>query len=96
MKRSETYIPALREEAVKLVLTQGLTLEDAALRLSIPRALWSIWARSLRENPAMGSTTRQNQNYCCKVGDNRIKRPAAASVITQSAPSGPCFTPRIR
>ena len=37
MARSKTYTPELREEAVKLVLTQGLTLEDAALRLTIPR-----------------------------------------------------------
>ena len=35
MTRSKTYTPELREEAVKLVLTQGLTLEDAALRLTI-------------------------------------------------------------
>ena len=37
MTRSKTYTPELREEAVKLVLTQGLTLEDAALRLTIPK-----------------------------------------------------------
>ncbi|WP_167389682.1 hypothetical protein [Janthinobacterium svalbardensis] len=29
MTRSKTYTPALREEAVKLVRTQGLTLEGA-------------------------------------------------------------------
>jgi len=40
MTRSKTYIPELREEAVKLVLTQGMTLEDAALCLTIPRAHW--------------------------------------------------------
>ena len=28
------FTPELREEAVKLVLTQGLTLDDAALRLT--------------------------------------------------------------
>ena len=32
MKRSKTYTPELREEAVKLVLSHGLTLDDAALR----------------------------------------------------------------
>ena len=30
MKRQKTYTPELREEAVKLVLTQGLTLDDAS------------------------------------------------------------------
>ena len=37
MVRSKTYTPELCEEAVKLVLTQGLTLEDVALRLTIPK-----------------------------------------------------------
>ena len=43
MKRSTTYTPELREEAVKLVLTQGLTLEDAALRLTIPKGTLANW-----------------------------------------------------
>jgi len=30
MKQLKIYTPELRKEAVKLVLTQGLTLEDAA------------------------------------------------------------------
>lgn len=37
MTRSKTYTPELRKEVVKLVLTQGLTLEDASLRLTIPK-----------------------------------------------------------
>jgi len=43
MKRSRTYTPELREEAVKLVVTQGLTLEDAALRLTIPKCTLANW-----------------------------------------------------
>jgi len=43
MKRSKTYTPELREEAVKLVLTQGLTLEDAALRPTIPKGTLANW-----------------------------------------------------
>ena len=43
MKRLKTYTPELREEAVKLVLTQGLTLEEAALRLSIPKGTLGNW-----------------------------------------------------
>lgn len=43
MKRSKTYTPELREEAVKLVLAQGLTLEDAALRLTIPKGTLANW-----------------------------------------------------
>ncbi|MGK5078767.1 hypothetical protein [Janthinobacterium sp. HLX7-2] len=37
MKRSATYTSELREEAAKLLLTQGLTQEGAALRLAIPK-----------------------------------------------------------
>ena len=48
MKRSTTYTPELREEAVKLVLTQGLTLEDAALRLTIPKGTLANWVSAAR------------------------------------------------
>ena len=43
MKRSKTYTPELREEAVKLVLAQGLTLDEAAQRLSIPKGTLGNW-----------------------------------------------------
>jgi transposase len=53
MKRSKTYTPELREEAVKLVLAQGLTLEDAALRLTIPKGTLANWvAAAKRGTPA--------------------------------------------
>lgn len=48
MKRSRTYTPELREEAVKLVLTQGLTLEDAALRLTIPKGTLANWVAAAK------------------------------------------------
>ena len=48
MTRSKTYTPELREEAVKLVLTQGLTLEDAALRLTIPKGTLANWVSAAR------------------------------------------------
>ncbi|WP_308921162.1 IS3 family transposase [Janthinobacterium sp. J1-1] len=48
MTRSTTYTPELREEAVKLVLTQGLTLEDAALRLTIPKGTLANWVSAAR------------------------------------------------
>ena len=48
MTRSKTYTPELREEAVKLVLTQGQTLEDAALRLTIPKGTLANWVAAAR------------------------------------------------
>ena len=49
MTRSNTYTPELREEAVKLVLTQGLTL-DAALRLTIPKGTLANWVAAARRS----------------------------------------------
>jgi len=48
MTSSTTYTPELREEAVKLVLTQGLTLEDAAVRLTIPKGTLANWLAARR------------------------------------------------
>ena len=35
-----TYTPEFRAEAVKLVLAQGLTLEQAAQRIAMPKGRW--------------------------------------------------------
>lgn len=48
MARSKAYTPELREEALKLVLTQGLTLDDAALRLEIPKGTLPNWVAAAR------------------------------------------------
>ncbi|CUI06329.1 InterPro IPR002514 COGs COG2963 [Janthinobacterium sp. CG23_2] len=50
MARSKAYTPELREEAVKLVLTQGLTLDDAALRLTIPKGTLANWVAAARHS----------------------------------------------
>jgi transposase len=47
MTRS-SYKPELREKAVKLVLTQSLTLEDAALRLTIPKGTLANWVAAAK------------------------------------------------
>jgi transposase len=47
----KTYTPELREEAVKLVLAQGLTLEEAALRLAIPKGTLGNWVSAARLEP---------------------------------------------
>ena len=48
MTRSNAYTPELRDEAVKLVLTQGLTLDDAALRLTISKGTLANWVAAAR------------------------------------------------
>jgi transposase len=54
MKQLKTYTPELREEAVKLVLAQGLTLEEAALRLAIPKGTLGNWVSAAKR----GSTPK--------------------------------------
>jgi transposase len=48
-----TYTPEFRGEAVKLVLEQGLSLEEAAQRLSIPKGTLSNWVMAAKR----GTTT---------------------------------------
>ena len=48
MKRTRTYTPELREEAVKLVMAQGLTLEDAAARIAIPKGTLANWVSAAK------------------------------------------------
>jgi len=43
------YTKELREEAVKLVTEQGLTIPDVGRRLSIPRSTISYWVREERK-----------------------------------------------
>jgi len=42
-KRSKTYTPEFRAEAVKLVLEQGLHQEESARRLGIPKGTLAGW-----------------------------------------------------
>ena len=43
-----TYTPEFHGEAVKLVLEQGLSLEEAAQRLSIPKGTLSNWVMAAK------------------------------------------------
>lgn len=43
------YTKELREEAVKLVTEQGLTIPDVGRRLSIPKSTISYWVREERK-----------------------------------------------
>lgn len=61
MKKLNTYTPELCDEAVKLVLTQDLTIDEAALRLTIPKGTLGNWVSSARRGSglkvALGSRT---------------------------------------
>jgi len=52
MKHKKTYTPELRAEAVKLVLAQGLTLEEAASRIAIPKGTLVGWVNAAKNGQA--------------------------------------------
>jgi transposase len=41
--QTKTYTPQFRAEAVKLVLAQGLSLEEAARRIAMPKGTLANW-----------------------------------------------------
>jgi transposase len=43
------YTKELREEAVKLVMDQGLTIPEVGRRLSIPKSTISYWVREAKK-----------------------------------------------
>lgn len=48
MQPQETYTPAYREEAVKLVLEQGLPMAEAARRLGMPQGTLNGWVNAAK------------------------------------------------
>lgn len=56
MTRSKlrTYTPEFRAEAVKLVLEQGISLEAAAERLTVPKGTLSNWVMAAKRGTACG------------------------------------------
>ncbi len=48
MKRNQEYTREFRAEAVKVVLDQGLSLGEAAKRLSIPKGTLTSWVGSAK------------------------------------------------
>lgn len=48
--KTKTYTPEFRAEAVKLVLAQGLTLEEAASRPAIPKGTLANWVSAAKRS----------------------------------------------
>jgi len=55
MMKARTYTPELREEAVKLVLAQGLTLGEAAKRIAIPMGTLATWVKAAKHGDSAAS-----------------------------------------
>ena len=56
MKTSKkTYSPELREEAVKLVLAQGLSIEQAGAPVGIPKGTLGNWVAAAKRGPPVAA-----------------------------------------
>lgn len=100
MKRTRTYTPEVREEAVKLVLAQGLSLEEAAARIAIPKGTLANWVSAAKRGTtptgAPGSRTvpeleAENAKLRRELAEARMERDivkkAAAYFARESLPS---------
>ncbi len=50
--QTKTYTPEFRAEAVKLVLAQGLSLEEAAQRIAMPKGTLANWVSTAKRGNA--------------------------------------------
>ena len=82
MERRQDYSPEFREEAVKLVIEQGLSRGEAARRLSIPKgtlANWMVACRGKASNTVAGSRTvseleQENRQLRKELAEARLER----------------------
>lgn len=98
MKRQQRYTPEFRAEAVKLVTEQGLSQEEAAKRLAIPKGTIGNWiaaakgangasvpgARSVRELEAENAKLRKELSEARMERD--ILKKATAYFARESLP----------
>ena len=78
-KLKKTYHTALREEAVKLVLTQGLSIEQAAASVSIPKGTLANWVAAARRGPS-GTTPPGSRTVAELEAENaRLRKELAAT-----------------
>lgn len=99
MKTKKTYPVEFRAEAVKLVLEQGLSQEEAARRLGIPKGTlgnWVVAAKAGGEKPAPGARSvaeleTENTRLRKELAEARLERDiikkAAAYFARESLPS---------
>jgi transposase len=50
--QTKTYTPEFRAEVVKLVLAQGLSLEEAAQRIAMPKGTLANWVSTAKRGKA--------------------------------------------
>lgn len=71
------YSKEFREEAVKLVLDQGLKVPEAARRLDVPKSTISNWVRASREGKLKDIGKNRRQLSDTELELARLKRELA-------------------
>ena len=72
-----TYTPEFRAEAVKLVLGQGLSLEEAGQRLAIPKGTLGNWVSAAKRSPATASAPGSRSVAELEAENARLRRELA-------------------
>ena len=85
MKGTKTYTPELREEAVKLVLAQGLMLEETATRIAIQKGTLANWVstakRGTTPNVAPGSRTVPSSARALRITGGALSRVLTCTAV---------------
>ena len=82
MKRKQDYSPEFREEAVKLVMEQGLSLGEAAKRLTIPKGTLGNWVvvskgappKALLGNRGVMELEQENSRLRKELAETKLER----------------------
>jgi transposase len=73
-----TYTPEFRAEAVKLVLEQGLSLEVAAQRLSVPKGTLANWVTAAKRGSTASTSAPGSRSVADLEAENaRLRRELA-------------------
>jgi transposase len=92
--QTKTYTPEFRAEAVKLVLAQGLSLEEAAQRISMPKGMLANWVNTAKRSNAgtvmPGSrTVPQLEAEVARLRKELAETRMERDVVKKAAASGP-------
>ena len=79
-----TYTPEFRAEAVKLVLEQGLSLEAAAQRLSVPKGTLANWVKAAKRG-STGSTSAPGSRSVADLEAENSRHRRYSTALTMSS-----------
>jgi transposase len=73
-RKTQTYTPEYRSEAIKLVLEHGLSVSDAATRLSMNQGTLAYWVTQARKGVKSASSIAGSQSSAELAAENKRLR----------------------